>query len=244
MCRPGNVYMRSKKIIILFVSLLLANLLTAQSGKDQLLHHSLLDTTLNKSVQDTALAPAAQQDSSSISKKKKHDPHKATRRSLIIPGWGQAYNREYWKIPIVYGALAIPAALYFYNNSWYKKSKFAYEALYAASIPPIGQRDSSMLSQIDPKLKYKDGTYPSLNVYQSFRNSFRQGRDYSVLWFLIVWGLNVADATVFGHLKDFDVSDDLSMHVTPTFNLVTNKPALTFVLNVKKPTRRVLPDGR
>jgi len=242
MCRPGNAYMRSKKIIILFVSLLLANLLTAQSSKDQLLRHSLLDTTLNKPAQDTL--HSTEQDSSTVVQKKKHDPRKATRRSLIIPGWGQAYNREYWKIPIVYGALAVPAVLYFYNNSWYKKSKFAYEALYAASVPPIGERDSSKLSQIDPKLKYSDGTYPPLNVYQSFRNSFRQGRDYSVLWFLIIWGLNVADATVFGHLKDFDVSDDLSMHVTPTFNLVTNKPAITLVLNVKTPTHRVLPDGR
>src|SRR3982751_3065886 len=55
-----------------------------------------------------------------------HDPRKATFRSAVIPGWGQAYNREYWKIPIVYGALAIPVSLYIYNNSYYQMTKFAY----------------------------------------------------------------------------------------------------------------------
>ena len=236
--------MQLVKSIILFSFLLSANLLIAQSSKDEMLRHSLLDTSLNNTVQDSLPNPITKTDSSNIIQKKKHDPHKATMRSLIIPGWGQAYNRQYWKIPIVYGAISVPVVLFFYNNSWYKKSKIAYEALYAASVPPLGQRDSSKLSQIDPKLKYGDGSLPPLNVYQSFRNSFRQGRDYSVLWLLLAWGLNVADATVFGHLKDFDVSDDLSMHVTPTFNLVTNKPALSFVLNVKTPTHRLLPDGR
>src|ERR1044071_6936798 len=45
----------------------------------------------------------------------KHDPRKATRRSAILPGWGQAYNREYWKIPLVYTAIGIPAGFYIYN---------------------------------------------------------------------------------------------------------------------------------
>src|SRR6478609_7571044 len=62
----------------------------------------------------------------------KHDPRIATRRSAILPGWGQAYNKEYWKIPLVYTALAIPVATYFYNDSYYKKTKFGYEAMYAA----------------------------------------------------------------------------------------------------------------
>jgi hypothetical protein len=57
----------------------------------------------------------------------KHDPRKATFRSAVLPGWGQAYNKEYWKIPVVYGALGVTAGFYFYNDSWYKKSKKAYE---------------------------------------------------------------------------------------------------------------------
>lgn len=59
-----------------------------------------------------------------------HDPRIATRRSAILPGWGQAYNREYWKIPIAYGIISIPVAMYIFNNDYYKKMKFAYEARY------------------------------------------------------------------------------------------------------------------
>ena len=45
----------------------------------------------------------------------KHNPRTATRRSAIIPGWGQAYNKEYWKIPIVYAALG--TSIYFYKEN-------------------------------------------------------------------------------------------------------------------------------
>ena len=184
----------------------------------------------------------AKQDSVIV--KKKHDPQKATLRSAILPGWGQAYNREYWKIPIVYGALAIPVATYIYNNTWYKKTKFAYQAIYNATIPPIGQRDSSLLPQIDPKLRYSDGTYLSLQSIQNYRNQFKKDKDYSVLWFFIIWGINVVDATVFGHLKDFDVSDELSMKVQPVFDPMIKKPGIGLVFNLKNPPQKISPFAR
>ncbi|MEN9703579.1 MAG: hypothetical protein RLZZ209_1007, partial [Bacteroidota bacterium] len=31
-------------------------------------------------------------------------PRQATLKSLMIPGWGQLYNRQYWKLPLVAGA--------------------------------------------------------------------------------------------------------------------------------------------
>jgi hypothetical protein len=164
----------------------------------------------------------------------KHDPHKATMRSLMLPGWGQAYNQQAWKIPFVYGIIAIPTVLYFYNNSYYKRTKFAYEALYAY----INNKDSSMLPFIDKSIKNQDGSLLSINSYQSYRNAFRQGRDYSVLWFILAWGLQVADATVFGHLKDFDVGSDLSLEITPTFSPVTRTPGLGLTLNLKPPARK------
>lgn len=160
--------------------------------------------------------------------KKKHDPRKATLRSAILPGWGQAYNREYWKIPIVYGALAIPGSLFVYNNKWYQKTKEAYTILVTGGDTLA----------IDPKLKGL--TAPDLQYY---RNYFRKSRDYSVLFFLLVWGLNVADATVFGHLKNFDVSNDLSMHVQPDFNMATKTPTIGFVFNYKDSKKKMLPSS-
>src|SRR5262249_54778254 len=82
----------------------------------------LLDTL--KPKKDSVTTALAKKDSTL---KVKHSPQKATRHSAIIPGWGQAYNKQYWKIPIVYGALAVPASLFIYNNKWYQKTKDAYE---------------------------------------------------------------------------------------------------------------------
>jgi len=160
--------------------------------------------------------------------KKKHDPNKATIRSAIIPGWGQAYNREYWKIPIVYGALAVPGSLFAYNNKWYQRTKKAYTIIV----------DSMDQSQIDPKLQGL-----SAQDLQYYRNQFRRDRDYSALFFLLVWGLNVVDATVFAHLKDFDVSNDLSMHIQPDYNLDTKSPSLSVALNLKNKHSKLLPSS-
>jgi hypothetical protein len=163
--------------------------------------------------------------------KLKFRPQVATRRAAILPGWGQATNKEYWKIPLVYGVLAIPTALYFYNDSWYSKTKYAYEAKFKAQAPTL---DSSGLSGIDPQLKNL-----GLASLQSYRNTFRRDRDYSILYFILAWGLQVADATVFAHLKQFDVTDDLSLQVKPQFNPNTRTPGLGLVFNFKEPSKKI-----
>lgn len=208
--------------IWLLVGLLGACELSAQDDKKALANSSAFTTRGDSAVKQQA---AVKKDTV-----KKHNPRIATKRSALIPGWGQAYNREYWKIPIVYGILAIPASLYFYNNDYYKKTKFAYEALYKALGP---NKDTTDLPFIDPQLKNL-----SITSLQSYRNSFRRDRDYSILWFLLAWGLQVADATVFAHLKQFDVSNDLSMELTPVFNPVTRTPGLGLTLNLKPPVRK------
>jgi hypothetical protein len=179
----------------------------------------LLDTLTPQKDSVVVKAPA---------KISKHNPAKATRHSAILPGWGQAYNRQYWKIPIVYGALAVPASLFAYNNKWYQRTKDAYDIL-------VNDGDSS---QIHPDLV---GLSPQTLEY--YRNSFRKNRDYSALFFLLVWGLNVVDATVSAHLKDFDVSDDLSLHIEPDFNPATRTPSLSVALNFKTKQPKLLPSS-
>ena len=157
-----------------------------------------------------------------------HDPRKATLRSLIIPGWGQAYNREYWKIPIVYGVLGTVAGIFIYNNTWYKRSRDAFDIR-------VNRNTTADTALIYPRLQI----YSSANL-QSLRNSFRRDRDYSALYFLLAWGLNVADATVFGHLKDFSVSDDLSLQVNPVLG-TNGRAGVSLVLGFKPPIKNLLP---
>jgi hypothetical protein len=168
------------------------------------------DTTLNNgSMRNTLSADKSKivTDSTKliIDSTKLHNPRKATRYSAMLPGLGQAYNKQYWKIPIVYGVLAIPVSTFIYNNDLYNKTKFAYTAL-------IKQKngDPSDVSKIDPTLKNL-----SAGSLQSYRNLFRKNRDYSIMWFIIAWGINVVDASVSGHLKAFDVSNNLSLKMAP-----------------------------
>jgi hypothetical protein len=213
--------MKLSHFILLFLCSISCFYLSAQSDKKELTTVTLLNQS-----KDSVQPVPPKKDSVG---KPRHIPRIATERSAMIPGWGQAYNHEYWKIPIVYGALAIPTYTFFYNNSFYKMTKFAYDAVYAATY----NTDSTKYFLIDPRVKQQNGDPLSLSSYQNYRNAFRRDRDYSVFWFLIVWGLNVADATVFGHLKDFDVSNDLTMHVEPSFNPMTKTPQVSFVFNLK-----------
>jgi hypothetical protein len=158
----------------------------------------------------------------------RHIPSKATKRSAMIPGWGQIYNKQYWKLPLVYGLLAVPAATFVYNNDMYTKTKFAYEARFKEA-----NGDASDVNKIDPLLK--NLTASSL---QSYRNIFRKDRDYSIMWMVLAWGINVVDATVSGHLKEFDISNDLSMKVQPHFQPQLQQTGISFQFQLKNHSTR------
>src|SRR5678816_303541 len=68
--------------------------------------------------------------------KAQHSPRKAAIRSAIIPGWGQIYNKKYWKAPIVWGALGITGYICIDNLKTYKDLRFSYAAKYKASLAP------------------------------------------------------------------------------------------------------------
>ncbi|MBC7721015.1 MAG: hypothetical protein H7068_03275 [Pedobacter sp.] len=237
-------YLTNHKLQIINYRLLFACLFIAitstvfsQTDKQTLSNTSLFgaknDTSKPKTVTKPIITKKEVIVVKDTSARPKHDPRIATRRSLIFPGLGQIYNREYWKLPLVYGALSIPTITYFYNDNFYKESKFAYEARYKAALP-IGQgRDSTDYNTLDPKYQRAD-----VAAIQSVRNASRRDRDYSILWFFIVWGVNIADATVFAHLKNFDVSNDLSMHIQPTFNPSTLGPGVSLIVSIKTPIHK------
>jgi Family of unknown function (DUF5683) len=157
--------------------------------------------------------------------KKIYSPKKAAMLSAIFPGLGQIYNKKYWKLPIVYGAMGISAGIFFYNLSNYRDARFAYKAKYKASLPPP-QQDST------DYFKIKDNLKPlSLESLRFYRNQFRRDIDYSAIFFIVMWGLNVVDATVDAHLKAFDVSPELSLRIKPGHSDMAGTNGVSLVLN-------------
>ena len=153
--------------------------------------------------------------------KKKFNPRTATLRSAILPGWGQLYNKKYWKAPLVWGALGTTAGIYFYNVKNYRLLRNAYNYL--------TDDDPTNNGLVDPDFRNL-----SAEAIRSYRNSFRQNVDYSVLFFILFWGLNVVDATVDAHLKSFDVNDNLSLQIKAGYSDIAKTTGLSLVLNFNK----------
>ena len=149
------------------------------------------------------------------------NPRTATIRSAILPGLGQVYNKKYWKVPIVYGALGTTAAIYLYNIDTYRSLRQAY--IYITDTIPANDE------LIDPQFSNLSPT-----AIRSYRDSFRQNIDYAVLFFLLFWGLNVVDAAVDAHLKAFDVNDNLSLQIKPGHSMMANTNGISLVLNIGK----------
>ena len=124
-------------------------------------------------------------------------PAKAAFYSAILPGLGQAYNKRYWKIPIVYGAMG--AGVYFIidNNKKYNQ----YRNEYKKRLANGGAIDTS------------DPTYGNLTTESVIRGQkfYQKNRDLSVLITAGLYILNIVDANVDAHLLQFNVNDDLSL---------------------------------
>ncbi len=215
-----TVYNRFKKNLLLAISLLL---LDQYSFAQE-------DSLLTIPVTEKKETPSLKENTDSV-KKKPHSPRTAALRSAVLPGWGQIYNKKYWKLPIVYGALGTSGAVFFFNLKNYKDTRFAYRVKYNMSLPGATAADSALFDQIKPYLQPL--SQESLRFY---RNQYRRDIDYSVIFFLVLWGLNVVDATVDGHLKSFDVSPDLSLKIKPGYSEMARTNGVSLVLSFKDKT--------
>ena len=124
-------------------------------------------------------------------------PGKATLYSLLLPGLGQAYNGEYWKIPIYWGAIA--GGVYFYSNNKrnYERYKWIYDQ--ANSTDPDVEK---------PPVSAENALY--------YRDIYRRYRDYSILATALFYVIQVVDANVFAYMQDFEIDDDITLRVEPT----------------------------
>ena len=164
----------------------------------------------------TRFSPFARIDTS-----KKYNPKVAIVRSAILPGWGQATNKKYWKIPIVYGALGITAGVFFHNIKQFKEARDAF-----TNASDGDTSNDYLIPQPYYSVKDQPGRI------KTFRNQVRQNVDYSVLFFILFWGLNVADAAVDAHLKTFDVSDNLTGQLKPGYSPMAKTNGLSLVLDI------------
>ncbi|WP_051360101.1 DUF5683 domain-containing protein [Adhaeribacter aquaticus] len=157
-------------------------------------------------------------------------PGKAALFSAIIPGAGQVYNRDYWKVPIIYAAGAGLAYAIRFNHQEYQQ--------YNKAVNVRTDRDkTNNIDRYSIRLAATDSTN-AVRVLQRARDTHRRWRDYSIFYSLVAYGLNVAEAYVDAHLKGFNVNDELTLKVQPdilrmaTTNTFT--PVLTFSLNYRK----------
>lgn len=126
-----------------------------------------------------------------------HSVKRAVRYSMVLPGLGQAYNRKYWKIPIIYGLGGFTAYSAIQNSRQYIRYRDAYR-LRVDGDPNTIDEFSGQLNNA---------------VLRQNRDAFRQQRDLFWIFTAGVYALNLVDAAVDAHLFDFNVSDNLTMHL-------------------------------
>ena len=127
-------------------------------------------------------------------------PSKAAFYSAIFPGMGQIYNKKYWKAPIVWGALAIPAYYYQINNSDYKRFRNAYRLRKAGLEDEFTENGVAIVST---------------TTLETAQEQLKENRDFSLLSGIILYILQIVEASVNAHLLQFNTDDNLSLK--PTF---------------------------
>jgi len=170
------------------------------------------DSTATKPTDNPPVKPKVKiQDTvpvSTILKKKKrvHSPRKALLYSAAFPGFGQIYNRKYWKLIVVYGVGAFIGL-----NIKTRHDQF------------LLFRDEFVRKSNDPDYVAIRGL--DAEGLQSVKNQAKRDRDFMIILAVLTYGLQMVDANVDAHLMDFDLDDNLSFRLKPT---IENSPYANF----------------
>lgn len=174
-------------------------------GKDGVV---VLDTIKKKKVRINPLAPS-----------------KAAFYSAVFPGLGQIYNKRYWKVPIVWGAIGTAIYAYTWNDNAYQRFRTAFKRRRAGFI------DDEFYDLNG------DGVGPDqgLDDLQSQQERYQRDRDLLLLVSIGLYALNIVDANVDAHLKQFNVDEDLSFDMQPFLDVdpITNRPNYGMAVVVK-----------
>lgn len=134
----------------------------------------------------------------------------------ILPGGGQVYNRQAWKIPIIYGAFA--GMGYFIYDNYQSMKMFKDEYLFR-----VHHDGATHLSGYE--------SYPTSNIY-SLYNSYNQNFQLMIIITVGIYALNLVDAYVFGHLFDFQMNDDITLGPTVIGSPWGLTPAVGLTMNL------------
>ena len=136
-------------------------------------------------------------------------PAKAAFFSAVLPGLGQVYNKKYWKIPMVYAALGSSLYGYLNSQSAYTEFRNAFKSRRAGFMTDkYYDLNNSGLVPGSPDI--------SDSSLQKAQELAQDNRDLALVVTIGIYALNIIDANVDAHLKQFNVSQDLSFQWSPT----------------------------
>ena len=139
-------------------------------------------------------------------------PKRAGLYSAILPGTGQVYTRKYWKVPIIYAGLITSAYYIKESHDFYQNYKNTYlNRINGDRSDDIDYSDSQLIEAIELT---------------------RRNRDVSALLFTLTYVLNIVDASVSAHLFDYDVSEDISLHIQPIYMAKENASGLSLSIKL------------
>lgn len=155
-------------------------------------------------------------------------PSKAAFYSAILPGMGQAYNKRYWKIPIVWGAMGLGIYAYTFNNNEYNRFRDAFKRRRA------GFTDDEFYPNNNGEI-IPGSPFVSDEALQNAQERAQTDRDLALAITIGLYILNIVDANVDAHLKQFNVDQDLSLDVKPflEYNPITTDPQYGLAFIVK-----------
>ncbi|XCF06002.1 DUF5683 domain-containing protein [Tamlana crocina] len=152
-------------------------------------------------------------------------PAKAAFLSAILPGLGQAYNKKYWKIPIVYGAIGTGVYFYINNNKEYNRYRDAYKSRLAGFETDEFYFDGQGNKLTTPRI--------STDRLEDAQKFYRRNKEVSLLVTFGLYALNIIDANVDAHLMQYNVDENLSLAPHYRFNEIDATSNLGLTLNFK-----------
>ena len=195
-----------RQFFLFLVMLLTANSLAAQNQMDSVLRQEGdIIANANSNVEEIT--------TDSLGDK----PNRAAMYSAVFPGLGQAYNKKYWKLPIIYGGSAVLVYFLNYNNKMYQESGNSLIAI---------RDDDPRTQPFDPDI--------SETSYERATDYWRRNRDLLIIGAIVLYALNIVEAHVDAHLSGFTIQENLSMKIRPAWNkTVTNSNLIGLSVIIK-----------